>query len=169
MLKQTTSAIVLLAVGVAAGLGISHFRSSEPLQAGQVDRSSKFALMTTPVSFTEGTEGVFAIDYLTGQLSGAVMNTKNGVFTNFYYRNLAAEFNVDPKTQPNYCVVGGRGQLPGRGGITSATSIIYVGELTSGKVVAYFLPYRESMVPLPPVALTPIANFSFREAVREEN
>lgn len=167
MIKQTTTVAMLLALGIAGGLGIAHFRPSEPLRADQVDRSSKFALLTTPVAFTEATEGIFAIDYLTGQLSGAVMNTKVGRFTNFYFRNIAADFNVDPKTQPSYCVVGGRGTLPGAGGLTSATSIIYVGELTSGKVVAYGMPYRESAAPLPPVPLTPVADFQFRQPVRE--
>ncbi|MEX0703843.1 MAG: hypothetical protein WD069_17220 [Planctomycetales bacterium] len=166
MFKQTTTGAALIAVGLAAGLGIAHFRPSEPLRADAVDRGSKFSLMTTPVSFTEGTEGVFAVDYLTGQLKGAVINTKVGRFTNFYYRNLAADFNVDPKVQPHYAVVGGRGQLTGTGGITSATSLIYVSELTSGKVVAYGMPFRESVQPLPPAELTPIAEFQFRQAVQ---
>lgn len=158
--------IVWMLTGLVAGLGIAQFWPHEPVAAGTADRDSKFGMATVPVSFTDGTEGVFVIDYLTGELKGAMANPRIGKFTNFYYRSLAADFNVDPKAEPHYVMVTGqRGQNIGQAGVSLAAGMIYVGELTSGKIVAYTFPYRELRVPAPPVQLTPLDLFQFREPV----
>jgi hypothetical protein len=45
-----------------------------------------------------------------------------------------------------------------------ATGVIYVGELTSGKVAAYGFPYNDTAKPVGPFPLAPLHTFSFREA-----
>ncbi len=158
--------IVWLLTGLVAGLGLARFWPHEPVAAGTADRNAKFGMATCPVSFTDGSEGVFVIDYLTGELKGAMVNPRLGKFTNFYYRSLAADFNVDPKAEPHYALVTGiRGQNIGTAGVSAAAGTVYVGELSSGKVIAYSFPYRELRAPAPPIQMTPTDLFQFREPV----
>lgn len=158
--------LVWLGTGLILGLGVAQFWPHEPVSAATADRDEKFGMVTCPMSFTDGTEGVFVIDYLTGQLKGGMVNPRIGKFTNFYFRNLAADFNVDPKAQPHYVMVSGnRGQSIASSGNTLSSGTLYVGELTSGKVVAYVFPYRELRAPAPPVQILPADVFQFREPV----
>ena len=173
---STKNQWTLLAVGLMAGACLTYFWPHEPAHAIAVDRDSKFAMCTVPV--TAGVsggvagvpgpasmplEGVFVLDFLTGRLQGAVVNNRNGKFTHAYFRNVAADFQVDPKAEPHYAFLGGTANLPGSRGVTPASGLIYVAELTSGKVICYTFPYRESNRPLPPVEMTPTDFFQFRE------
>jgi hypothetical protein len=156
--------------GVAAGLAVSWFWPQEPMHAGTSDRDDKFAMLTVPVKdvtfggVRDHLEGVFVLDFLTGQLKGAVVG-KAGKFSHFYYRNLAADFQVDPSATPHYSIVQGNAQLPSQGRLTMATGVIYVGELTSGKVAAYGFAYNDTARPVGPLPLAPLDTFAFREAV----
>ena len=151
-----------LTTGLVAGLCISYFWPHEPVAAASNDRDAKFGIMTTPV--TLGMEGVFVLDYLTGRLSGAVMNGNTGKFNHTYIRSVAADFKVDPKATPHYAFVGGTASLAGRGGVSPATSIIYVGELSSGVVMAYGINYKIAQRPVPTQPFVPLDAFPFREA-----
>ena len=121
-------------------------------------------MITAPV--TGATEAVFVIDYLTGRLTGALMNrTRKGtVFVNFYYRNLAEDFKVGASGTPYYAVSSGFAEIPNSGGSQWGSSALYVAELTSGRVNAYAIPYSITQNVLPPVPLVPIDTFPFREA-----
>jgi hypothetical protein len=154
---------VWLVVGLIAGLAIANFWPHEQAYAVATDRDAQFAMCTLQVSIIDPIEGIFVLDFLTGSLKGAVINRQGGVFTTYYYRNLAADFNVDPKTEPHYAIVSGQAQLPAASGTTPASSLIYIGELTSGKVIAYAFPWKETRSVIPPVPLLPVANFQFRE------
>jgi len=155
-----------LTAGLLAGLCVSYFWPHEPVEAASNDRDSKFGIMTTPVGLN--VEGVFVLDYLTGRLTGAVIDTSSGKFTHTYYRPVAADFNVDPKATPHYAFVGGRASLAGRGRITPASSVIYVAELSSGLVVAYGIDYKISRRKVPTKPLVPLDKFPFREATVKE-
>jgi hypothetical protein len=156
-----------LAVGLLAGLGFSQFWPHEPALAAVTDRNDKFAMATTPVSILDTVEGVFVLDFLTGRLTGAVLNAKAGVFGHAYFRNVAADFKVDPTGNTNYAIVAGRAQLPSRGRVSMATGVVYVAELSSGRVIAYGFPYNESPRPVPPVEMGILDNFAFREAIQQ--
>ena len=159
-----------LLAGVAVGMAMSWFWPQEPMHAAVADRDDKFALMTVPVKdimlagVRDHLEGVFVLDFLTGQLKGAVLG-KVGRFTHFYYRNVAADFSVDPSATPHYAFVTGTAQLTSQGRVTMASGVIYVGELTSGKVVAYGFPYNDTNRVMAPVPLSPMHTFPFREAL----
>jgi hypothetical protein len=153
-----------LAVGVAAGLCISYFWPHEPALAVTTDRDSKFAMATIALTPIDTVEGIFVLDFLTGQLTGAVLNNKMGKFMTQYSRNIAVDFQVDPKAEPHYAIVSGLANLPSGRGVNPATGVIYIGELTSGKVICYSFPVRVATQPqVSP--LTPIDFFQFREPV----
>lgn len=159
-----------LMAGAVLGLAASWFFPQEPLHASSSDRDEKFAMLTVPVKdvqfagVRDHLEGVFVLDFLTGQLKGAVL-TKTGRFTHFYMRNIAADFQLDPAATPHYAIVQGNAQLPSQGRLTMATGVIYVAELTTGRVAAYGFPYNETNRAVGPIALAPLDKFQFREAV----
>jgi len=177
---QKNNHVLLLCSGLLMGLCVSYFWPHEPALGITVDRDSKFAMATVPVTAGIGggvaglpgpsslpLEGVFVLDFLTGRLQGAVLNNKMSKFTHAYFRNVAADFQVDPKAEPHYAFLGGTAALLAKRGIKPASGVIYIGELTSGKVIAYAFPYQESNRIMRPVEMTPIDFFQFREAVKE--
>lgn len=162
MFKSQDQRTRWLALGFLAGLAVSFFWPHEPLQASATDRSSQFGLCTGKVSIIDPIEGVYVLDFLTGQLKGAVMNRQIGKFTAFYFRDVAKDLAVDPQTKPSYAMVTGDAQLTARGGSPPATGLIYVAELTSGKVAAYTYEWRETTNLVGPLLMVPIDVFQFR-------
>lgn len=159
---------VWLITGLVAGISIASMWPHEPLSAATADRNDKFALITCPV--TVDSEAVFVLDFLTGRLTGALMNrTRTGAgFLNFYYRNLAEDFKVGASGEPYYAIATGRAEIPSRGGAQWGTNVLFVAELTSGKVGGYAIPFQITQVPKPPVPLFPVDSFPFREATVTE-
>ena len=155
---------VWLTVGLLAGLGIANFWPHEQAHAIAVDRNNKFAVATCPVNFTNTVEAVFVLDFLTGQLQGRVLNPTVGKFMHSYFRNVAADFSVDPKAEPQYTIVAGQATLTSKGRQTNATGVVYIGELTSGKMICYRFLYTDTRVPLPTQPLLPLDFFQFRES-----
>ncbi|MSR56306.1 MAG: hypothetical protein EXS05_01360 [Planctomycetaceae bacterium] len=143
-----------LVAGLVAGLGIAYFWPHEPAYATNADRDSSFAMVTVSVGtsaagINDPMEGVFILDFLTGQLKGAVLNRQTGKFASLYYRELAIDFDVDPEAEPHYAMVTGFSQLASRQGSTYASGVVYIGELSSGKVLAYAFPWKEAPRPAP--------------------
>ncbi len=153
-----------MVVGLAAGLCMARFWPAEPLLADATDRDDKFAMLTVGNGL-DGTESIFVLDFLTGRLEGAALNPTVGAFTQFFGRNIAADFRVDPTATPHYAIVSGQGNLPSKGATTFASGVIYVGELSSGRVMCYAFPYRVVNRKLPKVPLLPVDGFQFREPV----
>lgn len=164
--RMSESRMTWLAAGLLAGMALSYFWPHEPAKAITTDRNDKFAMATIPVSLVSDVEGIFLLDFSTGQLRGAVLNNKIGKFTHSYQRNIAADFKVDPTAGSfHYSIVAGRANLPSQGPATLSTGVLYVGELTSGRVICYAFPYNESNRPTQAV-LRPIDSFQFREPLR---
>lgn len=151
-----------LGLGVLAGICVASLWPQDRAKAATTDRDSKFAMATIPVSLINDVEGLFVLDFLTGNLTGGVIDNKTGEFLTRYARNIAADFGVDPKAEPHYCIVAGRANLPAVAGRTPATGLLYIGELSSGKVIAYTFPYQVArQVQVAP--LTPLTFLQFRE------
>lgn len=158
---------VWLVLGLVAGLGVSYLWPREAAYAMSNDRDAKFAMCTCPVGGLIGVsnpiDGVFVLDFLTGSLKGAVLNLQVGKFSSFYVRDLAKDFKIDPQEEPHYAFVAGNAQISGRGGVNFATGVIYVGELTSGKVMCYGFPWRDTPEPTPVTQLGLVDAFQFRQ------
>lgn len=168
---QSGNRYLWLMAGVVLGMAATWFFPQEPLHASSSDRDEKFAMLTVPVKdvqfagVRDHLEGVFVLDFLTGQLKGAVL-TKTGKFTHFYQRNIGADFQIDPSATPHYAIVQGNAQLPSQGRFTMATGVIYVAELTTGRVKAYGFPFNETnRAGVGPIQLGQLHEFQFREAV----
>lgn len=155
-----------LACGLAAGLAIAYLWPHEPAYATNADRDTQFMMITIPVGtsaagINDPMDGVFILDFLTGQLKGAVMSRQARAFVSFYFRDLAKDFEVQGDADPHYCMVSGYAQLTNQGGTQMASGMLYIGELNSGKLAAYAFPWHEQGTP-GPVALTPIDVFQWK-------
>jgi hypothetical protein len=163
-----------LSLGVVAGLCVSFLWPHERALASTVDRNAQFALITVPVGqqgagLSDPLEGVFVLDFLTGTLKGAVLSRQTGQFVVNYYRSVADDFKLKRGVEPRYAISTGVAQLSGRGGLTFASGVIYVGELTSGKIISYSFGWRETRNPiLLPQPLFPTSEFQFREPTEEK-
>jgi hypothetical protein len=148
------SRVVWLLGGLLAGLGVAYFWPHEPAYASTADRDSNFVLITVPVGtsaagINDPMEGVFILDFLTGQLKGAVLNRQTGKFASLYTRDLAKDFKVDPQAAPHYALASGYGQVANQRAKQFASGVLYVAELTSGVLAAYTFPWVEAPRPAP--------------------
>lgn len=162
MTSMTTDRrMVWLLAGVLAGLTLAQFWPQEVLHANATDRSDNFAISTVDVG-PGFPQAVFVLDFLTGRLTGALINSQTGRFTNFYQRNIAGDFSAGKKAK--YAMIPGTGIFTSGTGATSATGVLYIGELTSGKLAAYRFVYRNSPDPIAQaLPFEPADFFPFRE------
>lgn len=163
---------IWLTVGLVAGLAISYVWPHEPVLAYGTDRDAQFAMCVCPVGglagISDSIDGIFTLDFLTGDLRGAVLNRQVNKFTAFYFRNVARDFDIDPKKEPHYSIISGMATIAGQGGISFASGVLYVGELTSGKVHCYAFPWKETPRPVPVIPLVPVDAYQFRQAAEKE-
>lgn len=168
------SRLVWLVGGLLAGLGVAYFWPHEPAYATTADRDSNFALITVPVGtsaagITDPIDGVFILDFLTGQLKGAVINRQVGKFSSFYYRNLAKDFKIDPQATPHYAIASGYAQVTNQRAVTFASGTLYIAELTSGYLAAYTFPWTEAPHQAPVTSeLAYLDSFPWRQPTKKD-
>lgn len=160
--RMANRRIVFMVVGLAVGFGVARYWPHEPAFAVATDRSGKYSIMTA--SAGDGMEAVFLLDFLTGNLQGHAINIRNGQFTRSYFRSIVEDFEVSPKNDPQWAIVSGTGKLAGSRGTSWGTSIVYVAELTSGRVIAYGFPYTETQQIQAPAQLEKLNGFVWRES-----
>jgi hypothetical protein len=159
---------VWLVAGVIIGLGVTWFWPHEPVRADQSDRADKFGICTVPASLAIAglptSEAVFILDFVTGRLQGFYLNPQQGGFSQMFYRDIADDLRLNEKgaAQPVYAFAGGQGQFSGQGQ-TWGASMIYIAEMTTGKLVAYAFPFSQANAGTP-VQMVPVANAQFRAA-----
>jgi len=157
-----------LGVGLAVGLVVAGLWPNTPLHAVSTDRSRTFAMATGPVD--EEFEAVYFLDFLTGDLNAVVLGQQGNAFTAFYfYKNVLTDLGVDPAKSPSFMMTTGMANLRGLvGAVRPSMSVVYVAEVTSGKVAAYAIPWSKNMHAagrlIGPVSLMPLAVTRFRAA-----
>jgi hypothetical protein len=150
-----------ITLGVIAGLGIANFWPHEQALAEVSDRDAQFGLCTANVNLIDPIEGVFVLDFLTATLKGAIIHRQSGKFLYFYERNLATDFELGNKKDPKFAFVTGTAQLNARGAGAPASSLVYVAELTTGKLIAYAFEFRDNGRPYQG-SFVPMDVFQFR-------
>ncbi len=156
---------VCLLTGFLAGVVVSSFWPSQPIFADGTDRTEKFAISSVKLDAT--TEGIFILDFLTGRLNGVVFSQSANMFVARYFRNVSQDFRLSGSVQPHFALISGLGAPQSRGPSQLGASMIYVAELTTGRVVAYAIPYQVWSRPIPtPLQLIPAGSFSFRERLK---
>lgn len=109
------------------------------LQASATHGAETFAMATGIVD--EEAEGVFFLDYLTGDLQCYVMNPRFGKFTGWFKTNIVNDLPMEKGKKPSYVMVTGAWN-PIRGSAQRpAQCVVYVADANSGVFVAYTFPW----------------------------
>jgi hypothetical protein len=135
---------VAIVVAFAFGLMAAGCWPSVPVHAGASDRTEGFAMATGYCD--EQVEAVYFLDFLTGDLSAAVVSKQNGKFNAFYTYNVTGDLGTGSSRQPQYLMTTGSADLRRSGGKSTSLSrsLLYVAEKSSGKVAAYAIPWSSS-------------------------
>ena len=135
----------ILALGL--GLVLGGFLPHSPIHAVATDRCDTFLVATGPVS--NEVEAVFMFDCLTGDLWGLVPTKGGNGFSSQWRYNVMNDFQLDPGSNPKFLMVTGIADFRGTassGGVQNylGTSLVYITELTTGKIAAYSVPWSQS-------------------------
>lgn len=123
----------------AAGPNLAELR----LKAMASHGSETFAIATGPVD--DGVEGLYTLDFLTGDLSCYVINNKLGGVGGFFRTNIAKDLEVAKGKKPSYLIATGVFS-PGGGAasnVRAAGCICYVVDANTGEVAAYTFPWSK--------------------------
>ena len=133
-----------LGAGLVMGILVAGCWPNVPVHAVATDRTDGFAVATGYCD--ESVEAIYFLDFLTGDLSAAVVSKQNGRFNAFYTHNVAADLGINPAKPPRFLLTTGTVDLRHSGGKTTSLSksLVYVAELQSGKVGAYAIPWSSS-------------------------
>ncbi len=137
------SPAVWLAGGVVIGWAIGTLWLQTPIHAVATDRVDNFALATGPLD--DDTEALFYLDFLSGELKATALSPIARKFFASFTANVAQDLGVDVSKNPQYMMVTGNSIFRRGGGqVQPGNSVVYVAELTSGKVAAYAVPWSQA-------------------------
>jgi hypothetical protein len=154
-----------IGLGVITGLLIGGAWTQTPLHATATDRVDTFAMASGQVD--EDIEAVYFLDFLTGDLNAVAIGKQSGHFTGYFKANVAADMGIDNAKNPRYMMITGTVDLRRAGTrMQYSRALVYVAEVTSGKVAAYAIPWSSGLQqggqggvqPLVPIATTRFRN-----------
>lgn len=134
-------------VGLAAtadGGGMISLPGSS-IHATATDAGDTFAIATGPVD--DEAEGLFTLDFLTGELQCLVINTRSGEWSIFKYI-VTADLGAEAGKAPQYLLVTGMltTRATGAGAARPGNCVAYVVDSRSGNVGVYGVPWNRSIV-----------------------
>ncbi len=122
--------MILGAVGVALWMS-----PSRQVQAAN-DRFEDYVMCTGPVG-TAGkvtTDGVWLLDYRSGKLQGTVIDRALGKIIGWAEVDLVTEFGIQPRQNVHFLMTTGQ--------VTQGQAVLYVAEVTTGKLGVYSMGQR---------------------------
>lgn len=131
-------------VGATLAASLNPFASlAEPLHALATHGGDTMAIATGPID--QGVEGVFILDYITGELTCQVLNPRTGTLAGLYKRTVAQDLGIEPGKQPKYLMVTGAVDIRQNvSNVKPADSLLYVADANTGRYVAYLLPWNKA-------------------------
>jgi hypothetical protein len=145
----SSSVLLLLVIALAASLGaVGGVFTTLALQPGPVKEIPLYASATdtgTSVAMATGLidadmEGVFLLDFKTGQLAAVVINSQNPkMIGGLLKANVAADLGVEAEKRPAYLMVTGLANfnVPKVGAEQMGKCVVYVLDQNSGNFVGY--------------------------------
>ncbi len=141
MFKRTPWLIPSALIGLVAGLVGSSLREPSPLYAMTANSSERKTLVTVPLD--AGLEAVVALDHVTADLTGYVLDRITGKFFLQYRYNVGNDFPLRQGKQPRFLMVSGMADFRQfNSNERLADGLVYVAEESSGQVVAYGIPWN---------------------------
>jgi hypothetical protein len=116
-----------------------------PLHATATDRQETFAMATGMIE--GGFEAIYTLDFLTGDLRGALPAFNNPqAFSALYAHNVMQDLGVEVGKNPKFMIVTGAAALRSGGSFQFGGSVVYVAEVTTGKLAMYAVPFSPAMM-----------------------
>lgn len=159
-------------IALLAGFWLGTSRTANPLpqlQASSAASSDSMAVATGPIS--EDAEGIFFLDFNTGDLQCLVYYPRVGSFGARYFGNVLPQLGGGGRNS-QYLMVTGQAVTRGSSGNTRpAASLVYVTDVTNGTFAAYAVPWdrtaessnRAQTGQLIPVGGGPIRNYQLQD------
>jgi len=122
-LKRSRWTMLLLGLVVGATIGaVVAVQFSSPrihlpatlLNATATSGGTTMAIATGPIQ--EGVEGLFILDFITGELTCSVLNPRTGAIGGAYQANVVADLGVEQGKAPQYLMVTGAASFKTQGG-----------------------------------------------------
>lgn len=134
---------VWLAMGALAGALLGVIWPQRQIHAVATDRLDNFAIATGHLD--EETEAVFFLDFVTGELRASALSPVVRKFFAAFHANVIADLQIDVARNPKFMMVTGDSIFRVNGGqIQPGNSVVYVAEMTSGRVAAYAVPWSRA-------------------------
>jgi len=116
----------------------------ELLQASATDSTSSMAIATGHIA--DGVEGLFVLDFITGNLQCQVLNPRTGGAGGLYRHNVSGDLGVQQGKQPRYLMATGTADFRVQSGnVKPAGCILYVADANTGRYAAYMLPWNKAI------------------------
>ena len=113
------------------------------LHASATHGGDNFAMATGPIA--DGVEGVFFLDFITGDLQCWVINPRTGFLGGRFQHNVLIDLGADRSKKPSYLMVTGVADFrTGGGAITPAESVVYIADANTGRFAASSLPWNRN-------------------------
>jgi hypothetical protein len=114
------------------------------LQAMASHGSETFAIATGPID--GDVEGLFTVDYLTGELQCFVINPRFGGLGGWFKTNIAASLEPAKGKKPSYLIATGvfNAKAGTYGNTRPAGCICYVVDANTGEAAAYSFPWSQN-------------------------
>lgn len=140
---------LLVGVGMLVGALVTSQTTSqtpqfpaELLHASATDSSNTMAIATGHIA--DGVEGLFVLDFITGNLRCQVLNPRTGGAGGVYQHNVSLDLGVQQGKQPHYLMATGVAEFRVAGGnIVPAGCIVYIADANTGRYAAYALPWNK--------------------------
>ena len=115
-----------------------------PVHAMTAHGTEKKTMVTVPLD--SGMEAVVALDNVTCELTGYVLDRFNGKFFIQYRYNVANDFPIERGKPARFVMVAGQASFRQfTGNERLAEGVVYVAEENSGQVVAYGIPWNTQL------------------------
>lgn len=109
------------------------------LKATSTHGSETFAIATGPIDGE--VEGLYCLDYLTGDLSCFVLSSRGKGFAGLFKTNIVKDLPPEKGKKPAYSMV--TGGINFRGSPNAPQSVVYVADANTGVWAAYSFPWAK--------------------------
>lgn len=143
---------LLVGVGMMVGtlVGVGHQQPASltmpetVLNATASHGGKTFAIATGPVD--TDVEGLFTLDFLTGELQCRVIYPRQGQFGGLFKYNVIADLGAEAGKEPDYVMVTGQANFQrGATANTPAGCVVYVADGNTGNFAAYTFMFNRTM------------------------
>ena len=143
--------LFLLSAGMLAGVAatLAFHQPQDPLAelplfASATDTGESMSMATGPID--EEMEGVFLLDFVTGELACAVINSRTAKVGGVFKTNVIKELGIEEAKKPAYLMTTGNATFVGRvGNQQPARCIVYVCDQNTGNFGAYSFTWNRTL------------------------